>query len=248
FSDGGLYNTSSEAVERALAMVDEGADIIDIGGESTRPGANEVSVAEELERVIPVVEELAKRTNAWISIDTYKSEVAERAVKAGAHIINDISGLRFDEDMPAVAAKYGTPVIVIQGNPRNMQENPVYTDVVNDIKDYFSERIDFLQSQGIKRNNIVIDPGIGFGKTLEHNLLLLNRTKEFQTIGCPVMIGVSRKSFLGKILDLPPDERLEGTTAAVAVSIMNGAHIIRIHDVREMNRVSRVVDAIVTQI
>ncbi|MDI6714729.1 MAG: dihydropteroate synthase [Thermodesulfovibrio sp.] len=247
FFDGGKYINFKKAVERGLQLAEEGADIIDIGGESTRPGAEPLSVDEELKRVIPVIENLSKKINIPISIDTYKAKVAEEAINAGATIINDISGLRFDPQMPYIASKYDTPVVImhIKGTPKNMQINPVYDALIPEIIEYLRNSIVIAKNAGVKENNIIIDPGIGFGKKPEHNLLIIKNLKEFANLGKPILIGVSRKSFIGKILDnAPAEQRLEGTMAAVAVSVINGANIVRVHDVKEIVKVVKVVDAI----
>jgi len=247
FSDGGQFPTPEAAAERAVQMVDEGADIIDIGGESSRPGAQPVSEEEELSRVIPVIELLRNECSAWMSIDTYRSTVAREALRAGVRMINDISGLRFDSQMAGVACDFDVPVVVMhmKGEPRNMQANPVYDDVVAEITGFFKERIRALGDAGIDKDKIIIDPGIGFGKTVEHNLHILNNLDRFNVLERPILIGVSRKSFIGKILDLPANDRLEGTAAAVAFSLIRGAHIVRVHDVKEMNRVARIINAII---
>jgi len=247
FSDGSLFFDQEIAVRHALQMVEDGADIIDIGGESTRPGADTVTEEEELRRVIPVIEAIAGKVRVPLSIDTYKATVARKAVEAGASIINDISGLRFDPEMASVAAGAGIPVILmhIKGTPRDMQKNPVYTDLIGDILDYLEGSIQIAEAAGVSRTKIIIDPGIGFGKTFDHNLQIIKRLGEFSSLGFPVLMGVSRKAFIGKILGgAGPDERLEGTAAAVAISIMNGADIVRVHDVKEMAKVVRVADAI----
>ncbi|MEW6109846.1 MAG: dihydropteroate synthase [Nitrospirota bacterium] len=247
FSDGGIHFEKSRAIDRALEMIDEGADIIDIGGESTRPGSDPVAAEEELKRIIPVIEALSGKINIPISIDTYKSEVASKAIEAGASIVNDISGMRFDPDMPEVISRHKVPVVImhIKGNPKNMQNNPIYEALLPEITDYFRAGIRFAVGSGIPENLIIIDPGIGFGKTFDHNLEIINNLHEFSPLGKPVLIGPSRKAFIGKILDgAPAGERLEGTAAAVAVSIIKGADIIRVHDVKEMARVARVADAI----
>jgi dihydropteroate synthase len=245
FSDGGRYLDSDDAISRGLQMAEEGADFIDVGGESTRPGAQSVSLDEELRRVIPVIELLAKATSVAVSIDTYKAAVAERALDAGALIVNDISGLHFDAAMADVIAERDASVVVmhIKGTPGTMQTDPRYGDVVEEICDYLHESILRAERKGI--GQIIVDPGIGFGKTVAHNLEIIRRLDEFRRLGYPLLVGPSRKSFLGKVLDLPLEERLEGTAAAVAVSIINGACIVRVHDVKEMTRVARVVDAIV---
>ncbi len=250
FSDGGLYFDEKRAIEHAIRLVEEGADIIDIGGESTRPGSEPVPVEEEIRRTIPVIKTLSKEIKIPISIDTYKAEVARRALDAGASMVNDISGLRFDPAMPEVVAEYDVPVIImhIKGRPRDMQLNPVYEALIPEIIDYLRISIRLALKFGIKEDRIIIDPGIGFGKTFEHNLELLNNLKEFSLLEKPIVIGVSRKAFIGKILgDIPPQDRLEGTAAAVAIAIYNGANIIRVHDVKEMVRVARVVDSIMRQ-
>ena len=247
FSDGGLHFDKSLAVDRALAMVDEGADIIDVGGESTRPGSDPVSPEEEIRRTAPVVEAIAKRMSCPISIDTYRADVARRALDAGASIVNDISGMRFDPLMPKVVSTFKVPAVImhIKGTPKDMQANPVYEALIEEILGYFKERIEFAVDSGISEDLLVIDPGIGFGKTFDHNLAILNNLREFAGLGRPVMVGPSRKAFLGKLLGgADPGERLEGTAAAVAISIVKGADIIRVHDVKEMARVARVADAI----
>ena len=247
FYDGGRYTQAEVAVQRALQMVQDGADIVDIGGESTRPGSQPVPEEEELRRVLPVIQAVRERADVPISIDTTKSCVAERALQAGACMVNDISGLGFDPRMAEVVARHGALCCVmhIQGTPQTMQQNPQYEDVVRDISRYFEERLALAQRTGIPRENIWLDPGIGFGKTVQHNLEILRRLREFTAFGLPILIGTSRKSFIGKILgDLPPEERLEGTAATVAIAIMNGANAVRVHDVREMARVARMTDAV----
>lgn len=247
FSDGGLFFSEKKAIEHALRLVEEGADIIDIGGESTRPGSEPVPAHEEIRRTIPVIKAISKEIKIPISIDTYKAEVARHALDAGASIINDISGLRFDPDMPKVAAEYDVPVIImhIKGRPKDMQQNPVYEALIPEIMDYLRIGIRLAVKFGISEDKIIIDPGIGFGKTFEHNLEIIKNLKEFTPLGKPIAIGVSRKAFIGKILgDIPPSERLEGTATAVAISIFNGANIVRVHDVKEMVKVAKVADAI----
>lgn len=247
FSDGGLFLKREKAIDRALRMEDDGADIIDIGGESTRPGAEPVTPEEELRRTIPVIEALSRRLRIPISIDTYKAVVARAAIEAGASMVNDISGLRFDPEMAPTIADYDVAIVVmhIKGTPLNMQLNSVYEDLLSEIKEYFRGSIRIAAECGIEEERIVIDPGIGFGKRLEHNLMILNNLRSFAELGRPVMTGVSRKSFIGAILDgVPPTERLEGTAAAVSISVYNGASMVRVHDVREMKRVVRVADAI----
>jgi dihydropteroate synthase len=247
FSDGGLYFDISAAIEKAHRIAEEGADIIDIGGESTRPGSEQITTEEELKRIIPVIEALAGEISIPISIDTYKSEIARRALDAGASIVNDISGLRFDPKMPEVVSQNNVPVVImhIKGTPRDMQQNPQYEALIPEIMDYLRTGITIARKAGIPDDKIVIDPGIGFGKTYEDNLKIIHDLHEFSFFRKPILIGPSRKAFLGKILgDVPVTDRLEGTAAAVSVSIMNGANIIRVHDVKEMVKVAKVADAI----
>lgn len=243
FYDGGRYTTTQSAVARALEMVEEGADIIDIGGESSRPGARSVSLDEELARIVPVVEALAARSDVLISVDTTKSAVARAAIDSGATIINDISALRFDPEMGRVMAQAGVYLVLMhmQGTPETMQQDPRYEDPVSEIKGYLRERMDAAISAGIEREHLIVDPGIGFGKRLSHNLEILRRLSEFEDLGVPILVGLSRKSFLGEILDLPTSERLEGTIAANAIAIVNGADIIRVHDAKEGRRTADVV-------
>jgi len=243
FSDGGLYQDLDQAVKHAKHMLLEGADIIDIGGESSRPGSYEVTEEEELKRVIPVVERLIKEIEAPISIDTYKPRVAEECLKLGAHMINDISGLRHS-GMAEIIAKYKASVCIMHmlGEPKTMQKDPKYSNVIEEISKYLKTQGEKAQKAGIK--NIIIDPGIGFGKKLEHNIAILNNIKIFKNLNYPVLIGLSRKSFIGEITDLPVTERLEGALSATAISIYNGANIVRVHDVKETRRVAMVADAL----
>ena len=244
FSDGGKYYDIDKAIRHGLAMVEDGADFIDVGGESTRPGSESIPIDEELRRVIPVIERLVQETEIPVSIDTYKSAVAEEALAAGAVIVNDITGLHFDAQLADVVSRHGASIVLmhIKGAPRTMQDCPEYQNVIEEICSYLREGIRIAQSKGIEQ--IIVDPGIGFGKNLSHNLEIVRRLSEFHRLECPVLVGPSRKSFIGMILDLPVEERLEGTAAVVAVSIMNGANIIRVHDVKEMKRVASVVDRI----
>ena len=246
FSDGGQFFKYDDAVRQGIKMAQEGADIIDVGGESTRPGSDSVTIEEELSRVIPVIEALSKEINIPISIDTCKSEVAKKALDAGAEMINEISALRFDPQMKKIAAEYQVPIVLmhIKGTPKNMQKNPYYDDVIEEITKYLRESIQMAKGAGIKKENIIIDPGIGFGKRLKDNLNILKNLNKLSILDCPILIGPSRKSFIGKILDLPVEERLEGSLAALAVSIANGANIIRVHDVKESKRVACLVDTI----
>lgn len=247
FSDGARFMDVEAAVAHARQMIADGADIIDVGGESTRPGSAPVLAQEEKKRVLPVIERLAQGTNALISIDTTKAEVARAALAAGAAMVNDISGLRFDAEMAGVVAEHGVPVCVmhIQGTPRSMQEDPRYEDLMGEIIDHLEEGLEIAQRAGILQGKIIVDPGIGFGKTVEHNLEILRRLKELKVLGRPILVGASRKSVIGKVLGLAADERVEGTAAAVAISIANGADIVRVHDVKQMARVTRMTDAMV---
>lgn len=247
FSDGGVHFTGPSAVESGLRMVDNGADILDIGGESTRPGSEPVSLDEELRRVLPVIESLASKVNVPISIDTYKADVAGRAVDAGASIINDISGLRFDPEMSAVVSRCGVPVVIMhmKGNPKDMQQHPSYSALIPEILEFMRSRIAFAVQAGIPQDMIIIDPGIGFGKTFDHNLQILHNLGDFTSLGRPILVGPSRKAFIGKVLgNAPAAGRMEGTAAAVAISIMHGANLVRVHDVKEMAKVVKVADAI----
>lgn len=245
FSDGGRFYQAEKAVEWALQMVDEGASIIDVGGESTRPGAESIPEEEELKRVIPVIGKLRQKTDVLISIDTYKSRIAEVALQAGADIVNDISGARFDARMIEVVKQYDCPIIImhIKGTPKNMQQNPYYDDVVAEIYDYFEERIRLLESSGISK--IIIDPGIGFGKRLQDNLHLLRDLKDFTFLNKPILMGTSRKSFIGKILRQEvPAKRLFGSLATQIISVQNGADIVRVHDVQATNEALKILAAV----
>jgi dihydropteroate synthase len=246
FSDGGRYMDSDKALSHALRMAEEGADLIDVGGESSRPGAAPVSVEEETRRVVPVVEKLVAMINTPVSVDTYKAEVARRALDAGASMVNDISALRMDEAMLSLVVERKVPVVLMhmQGTPRDMQDDPQYESLTGEISLFLRERIQLCLDAGIGSDKILIDPGIGFGKTVDHNLEILKHLAELKSLGYPLLIGASRKSFIGKVLGLPAEERLEGTAATVAYSIVQGAHIVRVHDVREMVRVARMTDAI----
>ena len=246
FSDGGMFDELPKAVEQALEMLKGGADLIDVGGESTRPGAPSVSTEEELRRVIPVIEELREFTDAPISIDTNKAVVAEEALKVGANIINDISA-GADPQMFAVLAQHNCPVILMhrQGTPGTMQQEPHYHYVVDEVYEFLAQRVESAQAAGIARERISIDPGIGFGKTVEHNLELLRRLGEFRSLGCPILIGTSRKSFIGKVLGLnEPKHRVWGTAATMALALAQGAHIFRVHDVAMMTQVIRMAQAV----
>ncbi len=233
FSDGGLYSDHKSAVLRAEKMLAEGADIIDIGGESSRPGAEKVSAEEELNRVIPVIKALRKNSNAIISIDTTKAIVAKEAINAGANIINDISALTLDPEMQKTAIDTDAGVILMhmQGTPQTMQNSPDYTEVTSDIYNYLQRRIEDLIAAGMKKSRMAIDPGIGFGKTLEHNITLIRDLNKFKDFGIPVIVGLSRKSFLGKITGKDVSDRLPASLAGLVISVINGADIMRVHDV-----------------
>lgn len=246
FSDGGQFSTLDNAIEHALALVDQGADILDIGGESTRPGAEKVILEKELERVIPLIDELRKFTDIPISIDTYKPEVMLAAVKSGASMINDVNGLRADGAVDA-AVETGVPVCIMhmQGDPSSMQIKPSYANVVEEVLDFFRQRIDSLVGAGMERRDIIVDPGIGFGKTLNHNLQLLSQVETLKLeTQCEVLIGVSRKSLIDKLLGRPVDQRLPASLGLAVQSVLNGAKIVRVHDVRETFDAVRAVEAV----
>jgi len=234
FYDGGLHFDLADTQKRVDAMVKEGVEIIDIGGESTRPGSKPVTIDEELDRVIPAIKYIAKNYDIPISIDTQKSEVAKKAVEAGAHIINDVGGLR-NEDMISMASEMNVPVIMMhmQGTPENMQKNPQYGDVVKDIKKWLEERINAAEKAGIKRSNIIVDPGIGFGKNLKHNLELLGRINEFKGMAGGVLLGASRKSFIAMMTGNEKGDRLTGSLSAAIMGVTGGVDILRVHDVKE---------------
>ncbi len=235
------------AVETGIKMVEEGADILDIGGESTRPGAEYIAEEEELNRILPVIKSLLEAVDIPLSVDTYKAGVAQHALDAGAHIINDISALTFDPEMAAVIAEFNVPVILmhIKGKPKNMQENPGYENVINEINDYFRQRMQFAMERGIALNNVVLDPGIGFGKRLMDNYDIIKNIKSFKELGRPILVGPSRKSFIGKVLNLPPEHSVEGTISAATAAILNGADILRVHDVKEMKRAAMIADKLI---
>jgi len=232
FSDGGKFFNPGKAIEHGLEMAAEGAAIIDVGGESTRPGSASILPDEQIKRVVPVIEALCEKTKVPVSIDTYKFEVAEVALQAGAGMINDITALS-DERMGGLAAERQLPVVLMhmQGTPKTMQENPVYGEVVGDVKAWLEERVAYAEEAGVRRDRIIVDPGFGFGKTAQHNLELLRRLHELHGVGCAVLVGTSRKSTLGVVLDAGPDQRLYGTLATVACAVMSGCHIVRVHDV-----------------
>lgn len=251
FSDGGKFLDPVRAVERAIEMVSEGADMIDVGGESTRPGASDVGIEEEMRRVVPVIENAAKRVNVPISIDTRKAEVAEAAIKAGASIINDVSALSGGSDLADIAARSGSALVLMhmKGTPRDMQEKPFYKDLIGEISDFLKKAAARAIVAGVAEDSIAIDPGIGFGKTVEHNLMILKRLGEFNKLGFPVCVGTSRKSFIGCVSgQARPSERLAGTIASSVIAIINGASIVRVHDVKEAVQASRVADSILREI
>jgi len=247
FSDSKAFLRPEAAYKRALQIEEEGADIIDIGGESTRPGSLSVSQEEEIRRVIPVLKRLRRKLKIPISVDTTKSAVAKAALEEGASMINDISGLRADREIASLCAEYSAGLIIMhmRGKPRTMQKSPRYSDLLSDIRLYLEKGLEIARARGVKRESIVVDPGIGFGKTLSDNLKLIDRIPFFKRMGFPVLIGLSRKSFIGKINKLKVHERLVPTIAANAISIYNGADIIRVHDVKEAVQAAKIADAIV---
>ncbi|MFB6263314.1 MAG: dihydropteroate synthase [Bradymonadaceae bacterium] len=246
FSDGGDYFGHEDATDRAARLERQGADLIDIGGESTRPGASAVPVDEEIDRVVPVVERTASRLDVPISIDTRKAEVARRALEAGADLVNDVSALRYDPQMAEVVADSGAPVVLMHmlDDPKTMQQSIEYDDVVDDIAAFFEDRVGAAVSAGVDEDQIVLDPGIGFGKTVDQNYRLVRELSAFFELDCPLLLGTSRKSFLGAILDKPPKARIWGTAASVACGVYAGADIVRVHDVEEMVDVVRIADAV----
>lgn len=258
FSDGGRFLSLDQAVGHAEAMAAQGADLIDVGGESSRPGSDPIPVEEESRRVIPVIDQIAKRLDLPISIDTYKPEVARRALSSGARIINDITALRQDPStmlrtersrspsMAELAAREEVPVILMhmRGTPKTMQIHPTYDSVMDELILFFEERMMAAQRAGVRQDRLILDPGIGFGKTTEHNLEILRSLRRLSDLNRPLLIGPSRKSFMGQVLGLPVEDRLEGTAAAVTAAVLGGASIVRVHDVKAMARVVRMADAI----
>jgi len=254
FSDGGKFFTLDAAVAQGQKLFEEGADILDIGGESTRPFSDEVSDEEEIRRVIPVIENLAARISIPISIDTTKAGVARRAIQAGASIINDVSALRLDHGIADVAAEYDVPVVLMHmlGTPKTMQTDPVYDDLIKEIKEFLKNAMDYAESKGISKSKIIIDPGIGFGKTVEHNLLLIKHLHEFKTLDVPILIGPSRKAFIRNILkdktvkNINPDLAVveTGTQASVAAAVLSGAHMVRVHNVANTRTTLKIIDAV----
>ena len=259
FSGDGLLNASQvkqSAIQQAELFISNGADILDIGGESTRPGAEIVSLDEELERVVPVIEAISAEFDVLISIDTYKATVADEAVKAGAAMINDVWGFKADDEIASVTKKHDVPVILMhnRSKPANAQileklggryVGIEYNNLIEDINRELLDSVEIAKTAGISNDKIILDPGIGFGKTVSQNLEIINRLDEIKTLGYPILLGPSRKSFIGYTLDLPPEERVEGTAAAIAIGIDRGADIIRVHDVKEMSRIAKMTDAIV---
>ena len=249
FSDGGRFAEVERAVAQGIALSNEGADIIDIGGESTRPGAETIDPATECERVVPVIEALRQQVTVPISIDTRKTTVAERAINAGADIVNDVSGFRYDPTMMDLVRTSGAGCIIMHmlGRPADMQKNIVYDNLIDDITRYFQDTLDDCAANGIRNDQIMLDPGIGFGKTLQHNLELINAVEQFRKIGRPLLMGPSRKSFIGTLTDVDdPASRIWGTAAAVTACILNGADVIRVHDVAAMRQVGAVASALRT--
>jgi len=246
FYDGGRYTREAQALRRVEEMIGEGADIIDVGGESVRPGAEPISLDEELSRVMPVIEKVRRLFSIIISIDTYKAEVARQAIEKGAEMVNDISGLRFDPDLRKIVAGYDVSLILmhIKGTPKNMQNNPRYHSLMEEIISYLRKSIKLAEESGVDPARIIVDPGIGFGKTTAHNLEILRRLEELKSLGKPILVGLSRKSFIGNVLGLPQEERLEGGLAATCMAVSGGARIVRTHDVKPTRRAVDMVQAI----
>jgi len=250
FSDGGKFFDQKKAIDQALKLVEDGADILDVGGESTRPGSDVVPEDEEIKRVLPVIQAAVRYTTAPVSIDTTKSGVAKAALDAGAAMVNDVSALRFDDKMGEVVAAAGVPLVVMhmRGVPKTMQAGPIeYADLMGEIRSFLEAAVQRAADAGVERELIIVDPGIGFGKTPEHNLIIINRIGELRALGRPVLVGPSRKAFIGKVLDKEVDQRLHGTAAAVAASVLGGAHILRAHDVGPMRDVIEVARAILDE-
>ncbi len=249
FSDGGRYPTISKAVEHAVSMWRNGARIIDVGGESTRPGASPVSADVEISRTAPVIKELARKTDCLISIDTMKAATARAALESGAHIVNDVSAGTHDNKMVEVVREHHAGVVLMhmRGSPRTMQEAPAYNDVTDDVRDYLEKRMNTFISQGVSRDQIALDPGIGFGKTDKHNLTLLRNIGEFSKLGRPVLVGASRKSFLGRLMGLETDDRGAASLGVAAYSIIAGADIIRVHDVKESCHLAGIIDILLSE-
>ncbi len=246
FFDGGIHFRTDDAVRQGLRMANEGADIIDVGGESTRPFSDPMPLEEELRRVIPVIKALSQEINIPISIDTYKAKVARQALEAGAKMVNDISAMRFDPAMGPLVAEAGVPIVLMhmKGTPKDMQANPTYNDLFGEIMGFLSKAIDQAVKIGIKRNLIIIDPGIGFGKSFDDNLNIIKELNKFRTLGQPILVGTSNKSFIGHVLDLPVESRETGSMATIAAAVINGANIIRAHNVKAARETATIIDAI----
>ena len=246
FSDGGQFNSIQKALDHTMEMIEAGADIIDIGGESTRPGSKPISFNEEIQRTVPVIEEIRKITDCAISIDSYKSEVVEAALNVNANIVNDISGLTYDNKMAKLISDNKAPLILMhmKGKPLDMQKNPIYDDLISEICNFFSNQIFFANSVGIDSSKIILDPGIGFGKRIEDNFEIIRELKQIRAMGFPVLIGPSRKSFIGDTLNLPTDDRIEGTMATITAGLLNGANIVRVHDIKETLRTVSIAERI----
>ena len=247
FSDGGKFNSINSAIDYAYKLLDAGADILDIGGESSRPEADPVSNIEEIDRISPLIKELGKNANCLISVDTYKSITAKFGLDNGATIINDISGLTYDTKMASVISNFNAPVVVMhmKGTPKTMQKNPNYFDLIKEIKSFFSKQIEFAIKNGINRKNIILDPGVGFGKGLNDNFEIIGKLDQICDMGYPVLVGPSRKSFIGELLNLPVNERLEGSLAAANACLINGAKMIRVHDVNETKKSLSIIEKII---
>lgn len=247
FSDGGKYNSASEAIDFAYELLREGADIIDIGGESSRPGADPIPAEEEIERISPLLSELVKNTECTISIDTYKSSTANYALNNGACLVNDISGLSFDKEMVNIVIRHNVPIVIMhmKGTPKTMQKNPNYDNVVDEICDFLTDQVNFAINRGVSSDKIIIDPGIGFGKTLNDNYEIIAKLNQICDLGYPVLVGPSRKSFIGATLGDPVEKRLEGSITAAAICYHSGAKILRVHDVKETKKSLSIVKKII---
>jgi dihydropteroate synthase len=247
FSDGGKYNSTSEAIDFAYELLREGADIIDIGGESSRPGADPISAEEEIKRISPLLSELVKNTESTVSIDTYKSSTANYALNNGACLVNDISGLSFDKEMVDIVIRHNASIVIMhmKGTPKTMQKNPNYDNVIDEICDFLTNQVDFAINKGVSSDKIIIDPGIGFGKTLNDNYEIIAKLSQICDLGHPVLVGPSRKSFIGTTLDEPVEKRLEGSVTAAAMCYHSGAKILRVHDVKETKKSLSIVKKII---
>ena len=247
FSDGGKYNSANKAIDRAYHLLENGADIIDIGGESSRPGAKPVSPAEEIKRISPLLTELAKNTDSTISIDTYKSSTAIYALDNGAHLINDISGMTHDKKMVNIVSMHKAPIVIMhmKGTPKTMQKSPFYENVISDVCNFFQERLNIFKEHGISAEQVAFDPGIGFGKSLNHNIELMSQLNKFKVFQRPVLIGASRKSFIEKLIGTPVEARLPASLTCAAWAIMQGSQIIRAHEVAETTQAARMAEALI---